>query len=154
MLRNPYEYRRRLPHYQKADTPVFVTFRKGTRQPLPEAARSLVLQRCLYGDGSRFHLYAVVVMPEHVHLLMTPLRDPQGNVFCLSEILRGIKGASARSVNQLLGGSGPLWQEESFDHWVRTPEEFARISKYIENNPVSAGLVKRPEDWPWSSARK
>ena len=149
MLRNPYEYRRRLPHYQKADTPVFATFRKGTRQGLPEAARSLVLQRCLYGDGSRFHLYAVVVMPEHVHLLMTPLRDPQGNMFCLSEILRGIKGASARSVNQLLGGSGPLWQEESFDHVLRSEESFQQKIEYIRQNPVRRGLVKTPEEYRW-----
>jgi hypothetical protein len=53
----------------------------------------------------------------------------------------------------LLGRTGePFWQEESFDHWVRGDEEFNRIAHYIEQNPVKAGLVKRSEDWPWSSA--
>jgi len=88
-------------------------------------------------------------MPEHVHLLMTPLRDPQGNMFCLSEILRGIKGASARSVNQLLGGSGPLWQEESFDHVLRSEESFQQKIEYIRQNPVRRGLVKTPEEYRW-----
>ena len=45
-----------------------------------------------------------------------------------------------------------FWQDESFDHWVRTPAEFNRIRSYIEGNPVSAGLASRPEGWPWSSA--
>ena len=142
-------YRRRLPHYQKADTPIFVTFRKGTRQPLPDAARSIVLQHCLYGDRIRFRLHAVVVMPEHVHLLVTPLRDAHGDMFRLSEILRGIKGASAKSVNQLLGGSGPLWQEESFDHVLRSEESLQQKIEYIRQNPVRRGLVKTPEDYRW-----
>jgi hypothetical protein len=45
-----------------------------------------------------------------------------------------------------------FWQDESFDHWVRNPAEWEKIRTYIERNPVSAGLVARPEDWPWSSA--
>jgi len=93
-------------------------------------------------------------MPEHVHLLMTPLRDPQGSMFCLSEILRGIKGASARSVNQLLGGSGPLWQEESFDHVPRSEESLQQMIEYIRQNPVRRGLVKTPEEYRWLWIRK
>jgi len=45
-----------------------------------------------------------------------------------------------------------FWQQESFDHWPRDESEFLRILKYIEDNPVKAGLVRRPEDWRWSSA--
>lgn len=45
-----------------------------------------------------------------------------------------------------------LWQDESYDHWARDEEEMVRIIQYIENNPVQAGLCRRPEDWPWSSA--
>jgi putative transposase len=44
-----------------------------------------------------------------------------------------------------------FWQDESFDHWVRSEEEFWKIVAYIENNPVGAGLVGRAEDWGWSS---
>jgi hypothetical protein len=51
------------------------------------------------------------------------------------------------------GSTGlPFWQDESYDHWVRGPEELAKIVRYIEENPVVAGLVSRGEDWRWSSA--
>ncbi len=88
-------------------------------------------------------------MPEHVHLLLTPLRDANGEVFCLTDILRAIKGASARGVNKELGTSGPFWQEESFDHVVRNNESLAEKIEYIRQNPVRRGLVKRPEDYRW-----
>jgi hypothetical protein len=60
-----------------------------------------------------------------------------------------IKGVSARNVNQLLGSSGPLWQEESFDHVLRTDESFLEKREYIRQNPVRARLVISPEDYRW-----
>ena len=94
-----------------------------------------------------FTLHAFVIMPNHVHLLMRPRR-------ALCRIMNGIKGATANAANEILGRTGkPFWQEESFDHWVRTEKEFGKIFAYIERNPLSAGLVARPEEWPWSSAR-
>ena len=45
-----------------------------------------------------------------------------------------------------------FWQDESYDHWVRTRNEVEKIVRYIEWNPVKAGLAKTPEDWPWSGA--
>jgi putative DNA methylase len=64
-----------------------------------------------------------------------------------------MKGQSARDANRKLGRAGmPFWQEESFDHWVRNEAQFERIRKYIEQNPVKAGLAGRAEDWRWSSA--
>jgi putative transposase len=69
-------------------------------------------------------------------------------------MLHSLKGFSARQANKLLGLTGqPFWQSESYDHWVRNPQEFDKIRRYIENNPVSAGLVARPEDYRWSSGR-
>jgi hypothetical protein len=93
-----------------------------------------------------YKLHAFVVMPNHVHLLISP-RLP------LPRIMNGLKGVTARDSNRILGHRGiSFWQDESFDHWVRSAEEFDRIRAYIEFNPVSAGLVTRSEDWPWSSA--
>jgi putative transposase len=46
----------------------------------------------------------------------------------------------------------PFWQDESYDHWVRSERERNSIIRYIHFNPVSAGLVAEPEEWPWSSA--
>ncbi|HEX8847496.1 MAG TPA: hypothetical protein VF791_22830, partial [Pyrinomonadaceae bacterium] len=66
-----------------------------------------------------------------------------------------IKGFTAREANKLLNLTGqPFWQDESYDRWVRDETELKRIIRYIEHNPVSAGLVAKPEDWPWSSATK
>ncbi|HEV2246813.1 MAG TPA: transposase [Terriglobia bacterium] len=95
-----------------------------------------------------YKLYAYVVMPNHVHALLAPLVP-------LARITMGIKGVSARDANVVLGRQGqPFWQDESFDHWIRDDSEFERIRAYIEWNPVAAGLVARPEEWLWSSARK
>ena len=69
------------------------------------------------------------------------------------KIMQSIKRYSARLCNQYLERSGTFWQEESYDHTVRDLDELGRVIEYIENNPVKAGLVKSPEQWPFSSAR-
>jgi REP element-mobilizing transposase RayT len=96
-----------------------------------------------------FHLHAAVIMPDHVHLLFTALRDAEGWTFTLPKILRAIKGTSARSINKLLGSCGPVWQDESFDHVLRGNESFVETVEYIRQNPVRKGLVEKPEDYPW-----
>jgi REP element-mobilizing transposase RayT len=91
-------------------------------------------------------LRAYAVMANHVHVLLTPIAP-------LPRTTRLVKGATSHQANQLLGFTGShFWQDESFDHWVRNPAEWEKIRTYIERNPVAAGLVARPEDWPWSSA--
>ncbi len=144
-----YEYRRKLSHYQKADRPLFVTFRKGSRAPFPPEARDAVLHHCLHDHGRRYQLHAAVVMPEHLHLLLTPLRDEKGWPFALPLILKLLKGTSARSVNKLFGSGGPVWQEESLDHVLRSRGSFEQKLEYIRQNPVRRGLVAKPEDYPW-----
>jgi REP element-mobilizing transposase RayT len=93
----------------------------------------------------RYWLHAFVVMPNHVHLLVTP------NV-AANQWLGPLKGFTAHQANRVLGRHAPFWQDESYDHLVRNEEEFQRIQRYIENNPVKAGLVGSPEFFPWSSA--
>jgi REP element-mobilizing transposase RayT len=95
-----------------------------------------------------YRLHAFVVMANHVHLLITPLR-------AVGRLTNALKGVSARECNKILGRTGNhFWQDESFDHWVRTANESERIRAYIEQNPVTAGLVEEPEKWPWSSASR
>ncbi len=77
------------------------------------------------------------------------MRDANGDPFCLVDILRGIKGASARRVNQLLGSCGPVWQEESFDHVIRAEESMREKMEYIRQNPVRRGLARVPEEYRW-----
>ncbi len=151
---------------QKADATVFVTFCTGGRLILPDGARDLVLEHCLResgfqplaGEGARatqvratprIRLYAAAVMPDHVHLLFSPLRDDSGWPFPLVDILQCLKGATAHRINRLLHTSGPVWEEESFDHVLRSHEGLKNKCEYIRQNPVEAGLVRRPEDYRW-----
>ena len=93
-----------------------------------------------------YELGAWVLMANHVHALLFPLVSP-------SRMMQSLKGATAREANRHLGLTGqPFWQAESYDHWVRNNAELERIVGYIENNPVKAGLVARPEEHRWSSA--
>ncbi len=140
-----YEYWRRMPHYQMPDCPIFVTFCKLIRDPFPDGARDLILAHCLHDHGKRIDLRAAVVMPDHVHLLLTPLADEEGWPYPLPAILKLIKGISARSVNKMLGTSGPVWQEESFEHTLRNDGSLREKLEYIRENPVRRGLQLSPK---------
>ena len=150
MLRDPkYFYRRNLPHMQKDDRPHFVTFITHDRWVLPKHARDIVLRSCAHLDGTRMQLHAAVVMPDHVHLIFTPLRKPDTSMFRFAEILNSIKGYSAHAVNKALGRRGSVWLDESFDHALRSEEKLEEKIEYLRQNPVRRGLVTRPEDYPW-----
>jgi putative transposase len=93
-----------------------------------------------------YELGAYVVMANHIHLLILPKVPPD-------RLLKSLKGVTAREANRLLGRTGePFWQKESYDHWVRNEVAYERIRRYIENNPVKAGLVKNAFEFSWPSA--
>jgi len=100
-------------------------------------------------DGARYRLSAWVVMPNHVHVVVTPLPG-----FLLSAILHSWKSFTAKEANKLLPEktAREFWQRESYDHWCRDAEEVARCVTYVEANPVKANLCRLAEDWRWSSA--
>ena len=91
-----------------------------------------------------------VVMPNHVHLVLTPLEQPDGEWYPLSRILHTMKGYSGRQANRVLGREGAFWQHESYDRYVRNEEELGRIIAYVVNNPVKAGLASTWTEWPWT----
>src|SRR5258708_326236 len=106
-------YRRTLPHLQRDGKRHFVTFITKDRWNLPEWARDIVLESIRHGDTLRYDLDAAVVMPDHVHLILTPgIDETRHRVMPLFEIMQAIKGASARKINQRLGCRGAVWQEE------------------------------------------
>jgi putative transposase len=85
-------------------------------------------------------------MPNHVHTLLTA-------VVPLPKLTKSLKGITAKRANAVLGLTGkPFWQEESYDHVVRDKAEFEKIWRYIEENPVRAGLVGNASEYRWSSA--
>ena len=114
---------------------------------IPELA-AVVENSLLHFQADRYALNAWCVMPNHVHAIVTPLGEHR-----LSRILQSWKGFSAHTINRKLNRSGHVWQKESFDHIVRDEECFEKFVAYTESNPVVAGLVDRPADWPFSSAR-
>jgi putative transposase len=174
------EYRRRLPHFHPDGAYLFVTWRLWRSLPAkPEMSErltpghafllhdrllhrsaqgfrwlqqpriaELIAETLIIGDCERhfFELIAWVVMPNYVHLLILPLVP-------VCKIMRWVKGSSARAANRILDRTGePFWQDESYDHYLRRSDQISRTIAYIEENPVSAGLVPSAERWPWSSA--
>lgn len=93
-------------------------------------------------DGERYHLHAWVIMPNHVHVLFTPLH---GSV---SDIVHSWKSFTAKKANRILGRDGRFWQEDYFDRYIRDENHFNATVEYIRQNPVKAGLCHAPHDWP------
>ncbi len=106
----------------------------------------MVVEAIRFRDPRHYQLHAFVVMPNHVHLLVTP-------VVVVCKVMQSLKRFTAREGNRMLGLTGkPFWQDESYDRLVRNEKEFERIASYIEMNPVTAGLAATPEEFRWSSS--
>ena len=143
-------YRRNLPHLQKDFNPHFITFVTKFRWILPPAARDIVLSSCCHDHRIRYELYVAIVMPDHVHMVLTPLLEVEGQqIHSLVEIMRTVKSASAHLINRRLKHQGPIWQEESFDHVLRASEGLDAKVDYILQNPVRKRLVKGWREYPW-----
>ena len=112
----------------------------------PEIAK-MVQDSLLKYDGSRYRLFAWVVMPNHVHWLMTRSEDQK-----LEEILQSFKSYTAHEANKMLSQYGKFWMDDYFDRHIRNERHFAATVRYIEQNPVKAKLCKKASDWPYSSA--
>ncbi|MGA9508743.1 MAG: transposase [Candidatus Sulfotelmatobacter sp.] len=147
-------YRRNLPHMQRDYTPHFITFCTKFRRILPDWARDIVLGCCVHDHGRRYRLEAAVVMPDHVHLILTPsIDETRRTITSLVDIMKAIKGASAHAINRHARHHGPIWQEESFDRVVRSSESLDAKIAYILENPVRKALVLdwREYRWIWKS---
>jgi putative transposase len=112
----------------------------------PNAA--LVERALLQGDGERYALAAWCVMPTHVHVVVEQFPN-----LPLARIVHSWKSFTAHEINKQMRRTGALWRREYFDRFMRSPEQFEWTVTYVEKNPVSARLVKEPQDWPFSSAR-
>jgi putative transposase len=137
-----------LKRYQEKRDLHFITFSCYHRDPLLSApdARVLfekVLERTRVRYG--FFVTAYVVMPEHVHLLVS---EPERGT--LASAIQAVKQSVSRT---LIGEHEHCWQERYYDFNVYTAKK--RIEKicYIHRNPVKRGLVSHPGDWRWSSFR-
>ena len=153
-------YRRHLPHWIPPDAILFLTWRLAGSLPgqdhlgpvwLKDTRIATILVNAIhYGESTHmfYRLYAWVVMPNHVHVILQPRIK-------LPALTRWLKGRTSRTANRMLGRTGKaFWQDESFDHWIRCDHDLNELIDYVENNPVKAGLVQVAEEWPWSSATR
>lgn len=130
-----------------------------------EHIAQIVYDEILLYDGTRYELICSTLMPNHVHMVVeNPRLGPDADRnrvlssrvrrYPLTDVVRLIKGATARTANERLGLEGRFWQHESFDYVVRDEEELKRIIVYILNNPIKAGLMERWEDWKWTYVKE
>ena len=170
--------RKKVKHYDNGE-PHFLTFSCFQRMPLLSKDRTRewfvdALERARNEHG--FHLWAWVIMPEHVHILLWPpyhliSPDPRSLQGRIHGILTSIKRPVAKKAIAYLRKHAPdflqrltvrnsgrvyqrFWQAGSgFDENASEPDALHAMADYIHQNPVRRGLVNRAEDWPWSSAR-
>ena len=119
----------------------------------PTVAACLV-DTWLHFDGTRYRLLDWVAMPNHCHVLIEPLPG-----IALATIVLSWKNFTARFINRFLSHTGAgaavhgrVWERDYWDRYIRNDQHLAAARHYIRMNPVKAGLVKNPEDWPWGSA--
>jgi len=98
-----------------------------------------------YREQKKYLLHEWVVMPNHFHLLFTP-------IVTLERAMQFIKGGFSFQAKKRFGIGREIWQTSFYDHRVRDAEEYERFRKYIHENPVRRGLVEKAEDWPFGSA--
>ena len=103
----------------------------------------------LHFDGVRYRLLSWVIMPNHVHALIETTPG-----FPLEAVVHSWKSFTAKQVNEILGRSGQVWEEDYFDRYIRDENHLSTVVDYIEQNPVKAGLVDTASDWRWSRASR
>ncbi len=114
---------------------------------VPENAEILIEALFHYRDRKAYALHEFVVMPDHVHLLLTP-----SSTASLEKVLQFIKGGSSHQIHKARKQKMEIWQVGFHDWTIRDSDDWQTKAEYIRTNPVRATLVQRPEDWPYSSA--
>jgi putative transposase len=129
-----------------SDRVFFITTVTAHRQPIfrRAATANLLIETLMhYRDQQKFLLHEFVIMPDHIHVLLTP--SPEISLERALQLIKG--GFSFR-----LHARGPVWQASFSNHRVRDVEDYERHREYIRQNPVRARLAEKPEHYPYSSA--
>ena len=134
-----------MPHWRLAGSVYFVTWRLAPSQAeLSAEERGVIMAALRYFDGSRYELYACVVMPDHVHVLVKPLEK-----HILQDIVHSWKSFTAHQFRRDFGRKVGIWQEEYFDRIVRDEREFLDKAQYIINNPLKRWVEMEEYPWVW-----
>jgi len=144
--------RRKLPHWEEAGNVYFVTWGTANRRRLSSEERTIAMQAILHWDSCRWRVYAAVVMPDHVHVLVQPVPvgdDGASGCHSLGSLIHSVKSFSAHQINRRRCATGPVWQAEREDRIVRNEHEFWQEWQYMRDNPVKDGLASSAEQYPW-----
>ncbi|SYZ74595.1 conserved hypothetical protein [Candidatus Zixiibacteriota bacterium] len=133
--------KRHLPHWFKEGSIYFITCRVFAGS-LSGVEQKLVFEYIKKGDGKYCALLALIIMPDHFHILIQP-----GESYSLSRIMKGIKGVTARQINISRGNSGAVWQHESYDRIIRDEDELIEKLNYMLLNSQRKGLVADPWEY-------
>jgi REP element-mobilizing transposase RayT len=141
----------RLPHVTPfASTPIyFLTACAAGRRSVLANRTALDCLTEIWRKSALFDGWLVgrfVLMPDHVHVFASPAVEAKDR----QAWLKVWKSLSARRLMKEFGVAAPFWQSDTFDHILRSAESYTQKWDYVRNNPVRAGHVIRPEDWPWS----
>jgi RecG-like helicase/REP element-mobilizing transposase RayT len=147
--------RRRLPHFEKPWAIYAVTITTTHRRCLSPQARIIVLNAWRHFHNARYELFALSVMPDHVHALFQPWPKNEASreettFWSLTELMRALKSFTAREINRAEGKAGAVWEKETFDRYIRSDRDLAEKFHYILRNPWDAGVAKQNEDYPWT----
>ncbi|MCC2691621.1 transposase [Nodularia sp. LEGE 04288] len=143
------KYKKQLPTLEKAKGRYFITFVTWQRLELTPEARQIVLDVCKFFHNQRYELFAVVIMPDHVHILIQPFAKSETEYWSIGSIMHSIKSYSSKQIPQAMLHIGKVWQDSRYDEMIRTEEEFNNKWEYIRQNPVKAGLSITPEEYPF-----
>ena len=140
----------KLDHRTAPGSSYFVTTRCAQGRnvfQIPEVAQILVAAILYYRDTDAYLLHEFVVMPNHLHLLLTP-----GPTTSLEKAVQLIKGGSSFHIGKQRGHKMEIWQQGFHDRTIRDFDDWRAKAEYIRMNPVRAQLADKPEDWLFSSA--
>lgn len=164
-------YRRNLPHIQPKDAIFFISYRLKFELPIDikqklqekhrflqenfttsskEKIAEIIVESLQFLNNKMFKLFSFCIMPNHVHILIKPLKKKDDSFHSLSEIMKLHKGFTANKINNIIGKKGQFWHHENYDHFIRNEKEFNNIIWYILRNPVKAGLCKKYYDWKYN----
>jgi REP element-mobilizing transposase RayT len=134
-----------MPHWRLVGSVYFVTWRLSPSQAkLTEEERGVIISALRHFDGSRYELYACVVMDDHVHALVKPLGNYQ-----VERIAHFWKSFTAHQFQKEGAKEVPIWQEEYFDRIVRDEKKFLDKAQYILNNPFKIWPDLAVYPWVW-----
>ena len=128
----------------------FVTTDTWQKHPLftnTALAKIIIEQIVICRERGFYELHAFVVMPDHLHVLLTP-----GESTTIEKAIQMIKGGSAHRIGLERPNKFPIWHTGFHDRWMRDAEEYRGSKRYIEHNPVEANLAEKPEGYAFSSA--